>query len=154
MYLMKNHYYYLKGLAEQAVNTFRIMKEEGLKPCKLALNSLINAFSEDRSDSEAFAVLQYMKDNVSKCQIFQLLMIIWYSIFNLEWSKSLLCTVFPLDFLWVQDIKPDVVTYTTLMKALIRVEKFEKVILTSLWLLVYSFNNWITNNLLCSVLIF
>lgn len=84
MYLMKNHYYYLKGLAEQAVNTFRIMKEEGLKPCKLALNSLINAFSEDRSDSEAFAVLQYMKDNVSKCQIFQLLMIIWYSIFNLE----------------------------------------------------------------------
>lgn len=131
------------------------MKEEGLKPCKLALNSLINAFSEDRSDSEAFAVLQYMKDNVSKCQIFQLLMIIWYSIFNLEWSKSLLCTVFPLDFLWVQDIKPDVVTYTTLMKALIRVEKFEKVILTSLWhLLVYSFNNWITNNLPCSFLIF
>nr|GMD65250.1 pentatricopeptide repeat-containing protein At5g42310, mitochondrial [Ipomoea batatas] len=54
----------------------------------LALNSLINAFGEDRRDAEAFAVLRYMKEN---------------------------------------DLKPDVVTYTTLMKALIRVEKFGKV---------------------------
>ncbi|XP_058105124.1 pentatricopeptide repeat-containing protein At5g42310, chloroplastic-like isoform X1 [Magnolia sinica] len=29
------------------------------------------------------------------------------------------------------DLKPDVVTYTTLMKALIRTEKFEKVLLSS-----------------------
>lgn len=27
----------------------------------------------------------------------------------------------------LQDVKPDVVTYTTLMKALIRVDKFDKV---------------------------
>ncbi|PKI55808.1 hypothetical protein CRG98_023809 [Punica granatum] len=64
------------------------MKADGLKLSLLALNSLINAFGEDRRDVEAFAVLQYMKEN---------------------------------------DVKPDVVTYTTLMKALIRVDKFQKV---------------------------
>lgn len=40
------------------------MAAEGLTPSLLALNSLINAFGEDRRDAEAFAVLQYMKDNV------------------------------------------------------------------------------------------
>lgn len=52
-------------MSEQAVNAFRIMIADGLKPSLLALNSLINAFSEDRRDAEAFAVLQYMKENVS-----------------------------------------------------------------------------------------
>lgn len=41
------------------------MKGDGLKPSLLALNSLINAFGEDRRDAEAFAVLKYMKENVS-----------------------------------------------------------------------------------------
>lgn len=41
------------------------MTGDGLKPSNLALNSLINAFGEDRRDAEAFAVLQYMKENVS-----------------------------------------------------------------------------------------
>lgn len=54
----------LQGLSEQAVNAFRVMRAEGLKPSILVLNSLINAFGEDRRDAEAFAVLQYMKDNV------------------------------------------------------------------------------------------
>nr|GEY64923.1 pentatricopeptide repeat-containing protein At5g42310, mitochondrial-like [Tanacetum cinerariifolium] len=60
----------------------------GSKVCTRALNALINAFGEDRRDVEAFAVLQYMKQN---------------------------------------GLKPDIVTYTTLMKALIRVEKFDEV---------------------------
>ncbi|XWS24590.1 hypothetical protein CRYUN_Cryun28dG0116100 [Craigia yunnanensis] len=77
-----------QGLSEQAINALRVMRADGLKPNLLALNSLINAFGEDRRDVEAFAVLQYMKEN---------------------------------------DVKPDVVTYTTLMKALIRVDKFHKV---------------------------
>ncbi|KAM0967541.1 hypothetical protein ACFX13_016319 [Malus domestica] len=64
------------------------MRADGLKPSPLAFNSLINAFGEDRRDTEAFSVLQYMKEN---------------------------------------DLKPDVVTYTTLMKTLIRVDKFYKV---------------------------
>lgn len=42
------------------------MRSDGLRPSILALNSLINAFGEDRKDAEAFAVLQYMKDNVSE----------------------------------------------------------------------------------------
>lgn len=42
------------------------MKADGLRPSILALNSLINAFGEDRRDAEAFAVLRYMKENVSK----------------------------------------------------------------------------------------
>lgn len=42
------------------------MRGDGLKPSLLALNSLVNAFGEDRRDAEAFAVLQYMKDNVSE----------------------------------------------------------------------------------------
>ena len=41
------------------------MRTDGLKPSLLALNSLINAFGEDQRDNEAFAVLQYMKENVS-----------------------------------------------------------------------------------------
>lgn len=41
------------------------MRADGLRPNLLALNSLINAFGEDRRDAEAFAVLQYMKENVS-----------------------------------------------------------------------------------------
>lgn len=53
-----------QGLSDQAVNAFRKMAAEGLTPSLLALNSLINAFGEDRRDAEAFAVLQYMKDNV------------------------------------------------------------------------------------------
>lgn len=41
------------------------MTADGLMPSLLALNSLINAFGEDRRDVEAFTVLQYMKENVS-----------------------------------------------------------------------------------------
>ena len=54
-----------QGLSEQAINALRVMRADGLKPNLLALNSLINAFGEDRRDVEAFAVLQYMKENVS-----------------------------------------------------------------------------------------
>lgn len=57
-------------MSEQAVNAFRIMKGDGLKPSLLALNSLINAFGEDRRDAEAFAVLKYMKENVSPPYLF------------------------------------------------------------------------------------
>lgn len=66
---LKNKITSLQGLAEQAVNAFRVMRGDGLKPSLVALNSLINAFSEDRRDAEAFAVLQYMKENVSESQI-------------------------------------------------------------------------------------
>lgn len=51
-------------MSEEAINAFRAMIADGLKPSLLALNSLINAFGEDRRDAEAFAVLQYMKENV------------------------------------------------------------------------------------------
>lgn len=60
----------LQGLSELAVNSFRLMTTEGLTPSLLALNSLINAFGEDRRDAEAFAVLQYMKENVCFSDIF------------------------------------------------------------------------------------
>lgn len=54
-----------QGLSEHALNAFRLMRSDGLSPSILALNSLINAFGEDRRDVEAFAVLQYMKENVT-----------------------------------------------------------------------------------------
>lgn len=47
------------------MNTFRIMRADGIKPSIVVLNSLINAFGEDRRDTEAFAVLHFMKENVS-----------------------------------------------------------------------------------------
>ena len=53
-----------QGLSEEALNAFRVLRADGLKPSLLALNSLINAFGEDRRDAEAFAVLRYMKENV------------------------------------------------------------------------------------------
>jgi len=41
------------------------MKADGLEVSILVLNSLINAFGEDRRVVEAFSVLQFMKENVS-----------------------------------------------------------------------------------------
>lgn len=57
--------YIEQGLSEEALNAFRIMRSDGLKPSNLALNALINAFCEDRRDIEAFAILRSMKENVS-----------------------------------------------------------------------------------------
>lgn len=63
----------------------------------------------------------------------------------------------PYDSLYWQDLKPDVVTYTTLMKALIRVDKFNKVsvhyilpILSYIMLLLYSIKScyWHRENVL------
>ncbi|KAK9053393.1 hypothetical protein SSX86_030026 [Deinandra increscens subsp. villosa] len=99
--------YAQRGLSNQAANTFKMMSSDGLKPSHLALNALINAFSEDRRDVEAFAVLEYMKENASILYFF-----------------SFSCLMFQ-PFLF--GLTPDVVTYTTLMKALIRVEKFSEV---------------------------
>lgn len=63
-------------MSEQALNAFRAMRGDGLKPSILALNSLINAFGEDRREAEAFAVLQYMKENVTYCEILFTFMLI------------------------------------------------------------------------------
>lgn len=52
-------------MSDQALDAFRLMRADGLKPSLFALNSLINAFGVDRRDAEAFAVLKYMKENVS-----------------------------------------------------------------------------------------
>jgi pentatricopeptide repeat protein len=41
------------------------MKTDGLEVSTVVLNSLINAFGEDRRIAEAFSVLQFMKENVS-----------------------------------------------------------------------------------------
>jgi pentatricopeptide repeat protein len=78
----------LQGLADHALNVVKAMRADGLEASTVVLNSLINAFGEDRRIAEAFSVLQFMKEN---------------------------------------GLRPDVITYTTLMKALIRVEQFEKV---------------------------
>lgn len=101
------------------------MRTDGLKPSNLALNSLINAFGEDQRDAEAFSVLQYMKENVS-CHLH----VIFSPCFLLSMVKviSHYFTTCPFGSLQLQGLKPDVVTYTTLMKALIRVDKFHKVL--------------------------
>lgn len=57
------------------------MRGEGLKPSVLALNSLINAFGEDRREAEAFAVLRYMKENVCLCPQMSSSMLIIFSNF-------------------------------------------------------------------------
>ena len=63
--LMILHSVFSQGLSDKAVSAFWAMRDDGLKPSLLALNSLINAFGKDRRDVEAFVVLQYMKENVS-----------------------------------------------------------------------------------------
>lgn len=55
----------LQGLADHALNVVKAMKADGLEVSILVLNSLINAFGEDRRVVEAFSVLQFMKENVS-----------------------------------------------------------------------------------------
>lgn len=64
MHLIVLNSNFSQGLSEEAINAFKVMRADGLMPSLLALNSLINAFGEDRRDAEAFAVLQYMKENV------------------------------------------------------------------------------------------
>lgn len=96
------------------------MRADGLKPSNLALNSLINAFGEDRRDADAFAVLKYMKENVSYQDLSPSYLPSPPPSFNLG-SK------YPHLYLQLQGMKPDVVTYTTVMKALIRVDKFDQV---------------------------
>lgn len=59
-----------QGLSDDALNAFRMMRSDGLKPSNLALNALINAFCEDRRDVEAFAILRSMKENVRDCFFF------------------------------------------------------------------------------------
>lgn len=56
---------YLQGLADHALNVVKAMKADGLEVSILVLNSLINAFGEDRRVVEAFSVLQFMRENVS-----------------------------------------------------------------------------------------
>lgn len=79
-------FHFLQGLSEQAINAFRVMRADGQKPSLLALNSLINAFGEDRRDAEAFSVLKYMKENVSYCPdtnlpVFLFFLVCMYSLF-------------------------------------------------------------------------
>lgn len=86
MDLLSNHfgniwYKLWQGLSEQAVNAFRMMTAEGLTPSLLALNSLINAFGEDRRDAEAFAVLQYMKENACFFPLPSFLAKVFYMLF-------------------------------------------------------------------------
>ncbi|KVI07272.1 Pentatricopeptide repeat-containing protein [Cynara cardunculus var. scolymus] len=100
---------------KSAANTFKIMTGDGLKPSNLALNALINAFSEDKRDVEAFAVLQYMKENASVLQFSTSVSPLYHAVTN-----------FSVILFRLQGLKADVVTYTTLMKALIRVEKFSE----------------------------
>lgn len=58
-----------QGLSEQAITAFKVMRADGIRPSVLVLNSLINAFGEDRRVNEAFSVLEFMKESVSS-QIF------------------------------------------------------------------------------------
>jgi pentatricopeptide repeat protein len=55
----------LQGLADHALNVVKAMKADGLETSMVVLNSLMNAFGEDRRVVEAFSVLQFMKENVS-----------------------------------------------------------------------------------------
>jgi pentatricopeptide repeat protein len=55
----------LQGLADHALNVVKAMKADGLETSTVVLNSLMNAFGEDRRVVEAFSVLQFMKENVS-----------------------------------------------------------------------------------------
>jgi pentatricopeptide repeat protein len=55
----------LQGLADHALNVVKAIKADGLETSTVVLNSLMNAFGEDRRVVEAFSVLQFMKENVS-----------------------------------------------------------------------------------------
>lgn len=96
---------YLQGLADHALNVVKAMKADGLEVSILVLNSLINAFGEDRRVVEAFSVLQFMKENVSGVFVivcyFDLLRILIlfvllfdHAVFGNSFDESLLCSVF------------------------------------------------------------
>jgi len=96
---------YLQGLADHALNVVKAMKADGLEVSILVLNSLINAFGEDRRVVEAFSVLQFMKENVSGVfvivcyfDLFRILIVLVllfdHAVFGNSFDKSLLCSVF------------------------------------------------------------
>lgn len=62
------------------------MRADGIKPTVLVLNSLINAFGEDRRDNEAFSVLQYMKENVSS-EMFVSFLVLCFDLYSLAYNS-------------------------------------------------------------------
>ena len=73
------------------------MKADGLEVSILVLNSLINAFGEDRRVVEAFSVLQFMKENVSGVfvivcyfDLFRILIVLVFCLIMLSWAIHLM----------------------------------------------------------------
>ncbi|KAI6690653.1 hypothetical protein NL676_027481 [Syzygium grande] len=91
------------GRFNDAVDCLDDMKSAGLKPSSTMYNALINAYAQRGMSDQALDAFRLMR------------------------ADGMPEAFAVLKYMKENNLKPDVVTYTTLMKALIRVDKFPKV---------------------------
>ncbi|KAG9158075.1 hypothetical protein Leryth_000234 [Lithospermum erythrorhizon] len=97
--------YAQQGFCEQTVTVLKLMEAEGYEPNIVTLNILINAFATAGRHLEALAIYHHMKDTVGFSTLLGVLL--------LEDGRA--------------GLSPDVVTYSTLMKAFVWAKKFDQV---------------------------
>nr|XP_028962355.1 pentatricopeptide repeat-containing protein At5g42310, chloroplastic-like [Malus domestica] len=99
------------------------MKSAGMKPSPTMYNALINAYAQRGLSEQALNAFRVMRADGLKPSPLALNSLI--NAFGEDRRDTEAFSV--LQYMKENDLKPDVVTYTTLMKTLIRVDKFCKV---------------------------
>ncbi|KAI3921123.1 hypothetical protein MKX01_036102 [Papaver californicum] len=111
------------GIMRTTVKVLQLMETEGIEPNLIMLNLLINAFGIAGRHLEALSVFHHIKETVS---------FLPWLLQSVLFSKLLIMLISPiLMMIWLlflKGISPDVVTYSTLMKAFIRARKFDQVL--------------------------
>lgn len=124
----------LQGLCDQTVKVLQIMEAEGIELNVVMLNVLMNAFGIARRHLEALSIYQHIKESVSLVILHQNCWLVMKRLQDFlkdfNFFKQFFCwdtRFLMIFFLFLKGFSPDIVTYTTLMKAFIRAKKFDKV---------------------------
>ncbi|EPS69249.1 hypothetical protein M569_05516, partial [Genlisea aurea] len=110
------------GRFYEAIDCLEEMKSSGLRPSAATYNALINAYAQRGLSEKAVNAFRVMRGEGLKPSILALNSLI--NAFGEDRRDAEAFAV--LQYMKENELKPDTVTYTTLMKALIRAEKFDK----------------------------
>ncbi|KAB2634802.1 pentatricopeptide repeat-containing protein [Pyrus ussuriensis x Pyrus communis] len=111
------------GRFTDAIECLEVMKSAGMKPSPAMYNAVINAYAQRGLSEQALNAFRVMRADGLKPSPLALNSLI--NAFGEDRRDTEAFSV--LQYMKENDLKPDVVTYTTLMKTLIRVDKFYKV---------------------------
>ncbi|KAG6536667.1 hypothetical protein ZIOFF_001727 [Zingiber officinale] len=109
------------GRFKEAIECLEAMKAGGMKPSPTMYNALVNAYAQRGLSEQAMNAFKVMRADGIRPSV-----LVLNSLINAFGEDRRVNEAFAvLEFMKESDLKPDVVTYTTLMKTLIRVEKFD-----------------------------